>query len=222
MKEVVKFNVSIGALLTLITYVTGFTWQYTYLGVITNDINWIKIVTSDYIHLGVMAILFIMKPWAVVVLVIMLSLALSGLLDRVFARIWRALTFKGKLALHPYFNFLETVFGGGSSGKIFTAYLVLFLISLSVVLKITDVSAQHMASRLSSAGVDMVCNKQGECYVGKLLYIGDKQIYFYSFEDKEEITEGTLKLVSVADWTATMAWNEMGREVINQHIASGD
>lgn len=221
MKEALKFNLSISALLTVIIYVTGFVWQYTYLGVITNDINWIKIVTSDYIHLGIMAILFVMKPWAMLFLIIIMCAALSGLTDKLLAKVWNGLTFKGKSKFYPVFNFLNLFFGWSSSGKVFTAYLVLFLLSLNVVLKITDVSAQHMASRLVSDGFDKICNKDGLCYEGKVLYISDKQIYFYNFEDKHDVTDGNLMLENISDWSVTMAWNEKGREVINKHIATG-
>lgn len=221
MKEIFKFNVSIGALLTMITYSTGFIWQYTYLGVITNDINWIKIVTTDYIHLGAMAILYVLKPGLAAVLLIMFGLAISGVLDKIIERIWNGLTFKGKQELHPYFNFLKSVFGGGSAGKIIVTYVVMIILSVNVILKITEVSAQHMANKLSSDGVDKVCDKQENCYLGKVLYIGDKQIYFYSFEGKEKVTDGDLKLVNVADWTVTMAWNDKGREFINKQIANG-
>ena len=221
MKETLRFNIGVGAFLTLITYVTGFTWQYSYLGVITNDIGWVKIVTSDYIHLGGMAILFIIEPWALGFLIVMLCLALSGMLDKGVVNFWNSLSFKGKLKFQWLFSAFDSSLGRNSGGKMFVAYLMLVLLSVNVILEITEVSAQHMAQRLMSDGVDRVCDQDKNCLEGKVLYIGDKQIYFYNFNGEEEVTEGVLTLVSVADWTVSMGWNEQGRELISNHIAAG-
>ncbi|MGP9466747.1 hypothetical protein ACT3RU_06980 [Halomonas sp. TP35] len=220
MKEIVKFNLSIGALLTVIVYVTGFMWQYAYLGVITNNINWIRVVTSDYIHLGIMAILFVIKPWALILLITIMFAALSGLTDRLLMRIWHELTFKGKRRLQPCFYYFNLFFGWRSAGKIFVTYLILFIFSLNLFLKVTDVAVQHMSYRLISDGFDEICNKDKLCYQGKVLYVGDKQIYFYSFDDKQNVTDGSLMLENISDWSVTMAWNEQGRDVINQYIAN--
>lgn len=222
MKEGLKTSLSVGAFLTVSLYVIGFIWQYSYLGSITNDLNWIKIVTSDYIYLGVMAVLFVLETWQLVTLVIVLGLVLSRLLVRAVPNIWGGMAFKLKIKFHTVFYWLNVFFSGDSSGRILIAYFTLVAFSLSLSLKTPGVAAQHMASRLSSDGVDTVCNKKDECYRGKVLYIGDKQIYFYSFEGKEKVTDGALKLVSISDWTVTMAWYEKSRDVINQYIEQDD
>lgn len=220
MKELVKFNLSIGAFLTAIVYVTGFIWQYTYLGVITNDIGWIKVVTTDYIHLGIMAMMFVIKPWAAFLLIISMLAALSGLTDKLLTRTWNGLTFKSKVSLNPYFKFFNLFFGWSSSWRVFVAYSILFMLCLNLTLKISEVSAEHMANRLVSDGFDKICKKDGVCYLGKVLYVSDKQMYFYNFEDKQNVTDGNLLLENISDWSVTMAWNEKGRKVINQHIGN--
>lgn len=221
MKEGMKFSLSVGAFLTLIVYVAGFTWQYTYLGVITNDIGWIRVVTTDYIHKGIMAIMFVMDTWQFILFGAFIAAIFSGLFDGWVIRIWKTLPHKYKLKLHSCFTFAHYGFVRNVTIKKFAAFLFTFVFLVRMMLEISAVSAEDMAHRLMSEGVDKICHKDESCYEGKVLYISDKQIYFYSFEDRDEITEGALKLVSVADWTVTMAWNEKGREVINKHITAG-
>lgn len=214
MKEGLKFGLSVGAFLTITTYVAGFIWQYTYLGVITNDIQWIKIVTADYIHLGVMAIIFVVKPvlWALVAVYIIFIH--SGFLSFFAKKIWSSLSYKLKVKLSWLSDFCR--FEVCIIRMVSYSFLVFF--SLGLYKEIMEVAPEHMASRLSSKGTDRICIKKGDCYEGKVLYIGDKQIYFYDFEGRENITDGSLVLLSVSESTVFMEWSELGRKLLNEHI----
>lgn len=214
MKEGLKFGLSVGAFLTITTYVAGFIWQYTYLGVITNDIQWMKIVTTDYIHLGVMAIIFVVKPifWSLVAVYIIFIH--SGFLRFLAEKLWLSLSFKSKNKFHWLRDFLR--FDVCIVRMISYTFLVFF--SLGLYVEIMEVAPEHMASRLSSKGVDRVCDKEENCYEGKVLYIGDKQVYFYDFDDQENVIGGSLVLLSVAESTVFMDWSELGRKLLKEHI----
>lgn len=221
MKEGLKVSLSVGAFSTLLVYVAGFTWQYTYLGVITNDIGWIRVVTTDYIHQGVMAIMFVMKPWQIIFFVALAAAVFSGFFDGLITKVWNDLPHKYKLKLHSLFRFAHMALVNNITAKRFVAVFCAFIFFISLMLEISAVSAQHMAQRLVSAGVDKICDQEETCHEGKVLYIGDKQIYFYIFDGEVEVTNGMLALLSVTDWKVFMGWNEKGREVINKHIAAG-
>ncbi|MGE6776339.1 hypothetical protein ACQKFL_01685 [Vreelandella titanicae] len=217
MKEGLKFSLSVGAFITVVIYVAGFIWQYTYLGVITNDIGWVKIVTTDYLYLGVMAILFVMKPQGWLVLVFGYILIYSGFLDYVAKGVWHDLSFNNKKRLFGWIRFLSF----DVSVKRMAAYVFGFFFLLGMSKEITEVAPRYMAGRLISEGVDRVCDKEDSCYKGKVLYIGDKQIYFYNYDGEKNVTDGVLMLMSVADSTVFMGWSERGRGVINSHVSNG-
>lgn len=218
MKSGLKFSLSIGAFLSIIVYVAGFTWQYTYLGIITNDIGWINIVTSDYVHLGVMAIIFVMEPWQLGALILVFGVFLSGFLDGATIRGWNYLSYKNKNRFHGVFDFYNSNIRNNLMAKRVCFFVFLLFLSLGVIIEISKVSSQHMAQRLTSEGVDRVCDKNGSCDKGKVLYVGDKQVYFYSFEGEKDITNGSLVLVSVSDVQVFIDWSEKGRDLINSHI----
>ena len=60
-----KNGLSVGVISTVFLYVCGFLWQYAYLGIITDHIGWIKVFSTDYIYLGVMALIFTLNSCAV-------------------------------------------------------------------------------------------------------------------------------------------------------------
>lgn len=225
MKDKLVNRLSFGATVTVFLYVMGFLWQYAYLGSITDHVGWIKIVTVDYLYLGVMAVIFTVPPLFVALSVIFFTFFYSGILISFINNTWMRFLFiayekRGKNKFYYYADkMLSNGFRIDFFRFIFYSYVLLILFVLPS--KVIANAKNHLAYRLSSGPVDMLCVTDRECHKGKILYTNDKQFYFYSYEGFTDYRKGRLLIIGINDASLSLGWYSKGKKQV-EHIVEAN
>lgn len=219
MKNKLVNRLSFGATVTVFLYVAGFLWQYSYLASITDHVGWIKIVTVDYLYLGVMALVFTVEPWLFSISAVLFIFYYSGLMSFTVKRVWLLLSFEMREKLWLMVNnsrFDDYDFNIRLSKFIFYVYVLVVLFTLPT--SIIDTAKAHLAYRLSSEPTDILCEREGDCYQGKILYTSDKQFYFYTYEGSSDYRGGRLLVVGINNASVNLVWNPKAKAKIDKIV----
>lgn len=225
MKNKLVNRLSFGATVTVFLYVIGFLWQYAYLGSVTDHVGWIKIVTVDYLYLGVMAVIFTVPPIYIALAAIFFTFFYSGYLISFINSAWVKLLFiiYEKRDRNRFYCYADKALSFGFSADFFKFVFCLYALVILFVLpsKVISNAKNHLAYRLSSGPVDILCVNEGDCYKGKILYTNDKQFYFYSYEGFTDYRKGRLLIIGINDASLNLDWYQKGKKQV-EHIVEAN
>ena len=219
MQGKIRASLNVGVTVTLLLYVSGFLWQYSYLASITNHVGWIKVVTVDYIYLGVMALMFTIGPWLFTISAVLFIFYYSGLMSFAIKRAWLLLSLEKRESLWLMINnyrFDSYDFNMRFLKFVFYAYVLVVLLALPKL--IINNAKDHLAYRLSSEPTDTLCEREGDCHEGKILYTNDKQIYFYTYHGSSDYREGRLLVVGINNASVNLAWHAKSKTKIDKIV----
>lgn len=219
MQNQVKMGLSFGVMVTVLLYVCGFLWQYSYLATITNHMGWIKVVSSDYLYLGSLALIFSIPQNVAPYLVVFFAFYFSGLTGSLLKYFWSILGSKRRVRLVsfvqrknlPNLDFFNSL-------RIFLTIVFFTFLFLWLAVSIFAESKRQLAARLSSGPTDILCEKNNKCHKGKILYTSDKQYYFYTFDGSVDYKKGQLLVVGINDTQLKLGWYPRGKNAIDQIV----
>lgn len=222
-----KNGLSVGVISTVFLYVCGFLWQYAYLGIITDHIGWIKVFSTDYIYLGVMALIFTLNSifWKFAIFfVFSYWLCRTGYFGKIMRDALGVISPKIKKRVGIFFynqgivkqDFIKSYITDFVIKIVFYVAVLGFLIRLP--LAIIDEATLHLANRLAYGPIDILCKKNGDCYKGKILYASDKQFYFYDYSGGVNYANGKVLVISISEAFLKLDWNLKSKEIVNQMV----
>lgn len=220
MKNKLVNRLSFGAIATVFLYVAGFLWQYAYLGSITDHVGWIKIVTVDYLYLGIMAIMFTVPSYFLFTAVFLLFILYNEFPAIAMNRLWvKLLSYEKREEIWLSFNNHKVLcVGAYFKGLKFFFYFLVLCFFLTLPSRIINNAKNHLAYRLSSGPVDTLCKGEGNCHKGKLLYTSNNQFYFYTYNGSTDYRNGHLLVVNVNDASLSLAWEPTWKSRIEKIV----
>ena len=217
-------SLNVGVIAIAVIYVLGFVWQYSYLASITDHIGWIKVVTVDYLYLGVMALVFTTDECFFATAYIFIASYYSGVLSFLVKGCWRQLSLRKRVWIKFKFsNYL-------SNDKVevwivflrFFVYVAVVTGVFGLLLLVSDRARDSLASRLASGPTDTLCERGGDCYKGKILYTSDKQIYFYTYEGGADYRNGQLLVIAINNASINLSWHPTAKARVDRVVNSNE
>lgn len=217
--NILKSGLSLGVIATIVLYTSGFIWQYAYLASVTDHLGWIKIVTTDYIHLGVLALMFTFDSKVFAIVAVSLVIYFSGIFGYSFRLFWLNRTDIQRRKMWSFINGLGfSDFKFSRSFFKLVIYLIVLVFAFRLPLEIIERARESLYYRLANGPLDILCENEGDCHKGKVLYISDKQYYFYTYNGGVNYKNGSLLLIDLNNANLNLDWHPREKSKVDRFL----
>lgn len=165
----------LGVVFLSVIYVAGFIYKYSGFSYITSDINWLRLVSSDYLYWGVHALIDLGRMHGLLILI--LYSASLFYMHRLFSCAYKT---QGMLLTSNFQKEVARFFGVFLVALFYYAlFMISLLVAMRMVVGVADLGREDMLDFILSDRVDNVCDMSGVCMEGKVFYTGEDQYVFF-------------------------------------------